>query len=150
MLPLGSFLDQLYGGQERLSRDEIQRQAVMAELPAETLTALDALPEGQYAQDEVLTALEQVQPVPAPDEDVEGLPAAALGDDDLMRELGSIHRTRHETLRHGSSHALGRHTQRMDELEAEYLTRFPEREVDPDRERAGARERSGVQPEAST
>jgi hypothetical protein len=77
-----------------------------------------------------------------PDEPGEGVPAAALSDEDLMRELATVHRTRNETLRHGSAHALETHTQRMDELEAEYLNRFPEREVDPERQREGARQRT--------
>jgi hypothetical protein len=72
----------------------------------------------------------------------EGDPAAALDDDDLLRELASVHRTRNDALRHGSAHALDHHTQRMDELEAEYRNRVPEREVDPERERSGARLRS--------
>jgi hypothetical protein len=71
--------------------------------------------------------------------DADGVPAALLGEEDLLRELGTLHRTRHETLRHGSGHALARHTERTDELEAEYLRRFPAREVDPERERDGAR-----------
>jgi hypothetical protein len=66
-------------------------------------------------------------------------PPITLTDQDLLRELRTTHRTRHETLRHGSDHALARHTQRMEELECEYLARFPEREVDPERERQGAR-----------
>jgi len=142
MLSLGSLLDQLYGGRERLSRDEIHRRAVKADLPAETMSLLDALPEGEYAQDEVGAALEQLPGTPSvPDGPGEGQPATSLSDEDLLRELASIHRTRHTTLRHGSSQALGHHTQRMDELEGEYLKRYPDREVDPERERAGARQR---------
>jgi hypothetical protein len=62
-----------------------------------------------------------------------GVPPGALSDDDLQRELASIHRTRNDTLRHGSDDALAEHDRRMAELEAEYLRRFPEREVDPSR-----------------
>jgi hypothetical protein len=72
----------------------------------------------------------------------DGVPAADLNDDDLVRELASVHRTRHDALRHGSAHALEHHSVRMDQLEAEYLTRRPEREVEPGRERAGARQRA--------
>ena len=140
-------IEQLYGTQERLTRDEIQRRAVLAELPAEVMTALDALPEGEYAQDEIAAAMADAAGFPrGTGETGDGIPAAALSDDDLLRELATVHRTRHETLRHGSAHALERHTQRMDELEADYLRRFPDREVDPERERAGARQR---QPSAS-
>lgn len=71
-----------------------------------------------------------------------GVPAAQLSEDDLLRELRHLHHTRHETLRHGSADALDVHTRRTAELEAEYLRRHPEREVDPDRLRAGARERA--------
>jgi hypothetical protein len=72
--------------------------------------------------------------------DIDGVPAEQLDTEDLLRELGSLHRTRHDTLRHGSDHALLHHTERTGELEGEYLRRFPLREIDPDRERAGARE----------
>lgn len=75
-----------------------------------------------------------------------GVPANDLPDGDLLRELASVHRTRHTTLRHGSDHALAHHDQRMVELEREYLRRFPEREIDPERltEGARARDESGV------
>lgn len=65
-----------------------------------------------------------------------------LADDDLLRELLRLHETRHETLRHGSDDALDAHTARTAELEGEYLRRFPQREVDPERLRSGARERT--------
>lgn len=55
-------LDRIYTGQERISRDEIYRHAVAADLPARALTALDALPEGEYAQDEIAAALAEVAP----------------------------------------------------------------------------------------
>lgn len=54
---LDAFLDGLFFGHERLTRDEIQRRAVAEELPAETMTRIDALPEGEYALDEVYDAL---------------------------------------------------------------------------------------------
>ena len=72
-----------------------------------------------------------------------GIPAGELTDEDLLRELGELHRTRHDTLRHGSDQALTTHTERMYELEREYLHRLPDREVDPQRLRAGARSREG-------
>jgi len=72
----------------------------------------------------------------------QGIPASSLDDDDLMRELASLHETRHETLRHGSDDALQTHTERTAELEEEYLRRYPEREVDPERLRSGARDRT--------
>ena len=70
-----------------------------------------------------------------------GQPAADLPDQDLLRELQQLHGTRHTTLRHGSGDAVATHTQRMQELEQEYLRRFPDREVDPERLREGARRR---------
>lgn len=72
---------------------------------------------------------------------IDGVPADQLSDEDLRRELASVHRTRHDTFRHGSAQALAHHDQRMAELETEYLRRFPEREVDPQRLTAGARAR---------
>jgi len=53
-------LAEAYTGQERLSRDEIRRRAIAAELPADELTRIDALPEGEYAEDEALEALQEV------------------------------------------------------------------------------------------
>ena len=62
-----------------------------------------------------------------------GIDPAGLADDDLFRELGSLHRTRLQTLRHGPEAALNNHLRRTAELETEYLARFPGREVDPSR-----------------
>jgi hypothetical protein len=65
-----------------------------------------------------------------------GIDPTTLDVDDLLRELQSLHDTRHETFRHGSDDALENHNRRMLELEREYLRRFPQREVDPARLRA--------------
>jgi hypothetical protein len=63
----------------------------------------------------------------------EAIDAAQLTDKELMRELESLHRTRHDTFLHGSPQALVHHTERMTELEGEYLRRFPDRRVNPGR-----------------
>jgi hypothetical protein len=73
-----------------------------------------------------------------------GVPPEELDDADLLRQLEHLAATRVETLRHGSSDALEVHARRLAELEAEYLRRRPEREVDPDRLRSGARARTGA------
>lgn len=65
--------------------------------------------------------------------DRSGIPAAALSNHELSRELASLHRTRHDTFVHGSDSALANHDQRSRELELEYLRRFPERDPDPRR-----------------
>ena len=62
-----------------------------------------------------------------------GIDPAGLADDDLFRELASLHRTRLQTLRHGPEAALANHLRRTEELEGEYLSRRPDREVDPSR-----------------
>jgi hypothetical protein len=62
-----------------------------------------------------------------------GIDPSDLSDEELFRELGSLHETRNDTLRHGAEAALDNHTRRMVELETEYLRRFPRREVDPSR-----------------
>lgn len=51
--PLDDLLDDLYHGQERISQVDIYRRAVAAELPAQLLSRLNALPQGEYAVDEV-------------------------------------------------------------------------------------------------
>jgi hypothetical protein len=66
--------------------------------------------------------------------------AADLSNDDLLRELEQLHRTRHETSLHGSESALTHHTQRTAELEREYRLRNPQRDVDDERLRAGRRD----------
>ncbi|MEV6740314.1 DUF6158 family protein [Streptomyces sp. NPDC051104] len=66
---------------------------------------------------------------------------SALDHHHLMRELETVHRTRHDTFLHGSEDALDAHTRRMAELEEEYLRRHPQRLVTADRTRAGARAR---------
>ncbi|MFF4330618.1 DUF6158 family protein [Streptomyces sp. NPDC048387] len=70
-----------------------------------------------------------------------------LEDDRLLKELETIHRTRHETLLHGSDDALAAHTQRLRELEEEYLRRHPNRATAPGRTREGARARTSGAPQ---
>lgn len=136
MRELEATLDEVFMRQERLTRDEIQRRAVAADAPIDVINALDGLPEGEYAQDEVTEALADVVT-----DSSTGVPPNELQNDDLLRELWEIHRTRHETLRHGSDDALANHDERMADLESEYLRRWPEREIDPQRLRSGARAR---------
>jgi hypothetical protein len=140
MRKVEAILDEVYIGQERVTRDEIYRRAVAMEAPVEIINALNGLPEGEYAQDEITEALRLTgEPGTLPGA---GIPAIELGDEDLFRELADVHRTRHGTLRHGSDQALAHHDQRMAELEGEYLRRFPDREIDPMRLREGARGRT--------
>ena len=54
---LDDFLDDAYVGQERLTSADLQRSALAADLPASVMTRIDALPEGEYAQDEAAEAL---------------------------------------------------------------------------------------------
>lgn len=68
-----------------------------------------------------------------------GVPGADLAEEDLLRELAQLHTTRNDTFLHGSGDALAAHTARTAELEDEYLRRHPERDVDPQRLRAGSR-----------
>jgi hypothetical protein len=150
MRTIDRLLDKLYTAQERLSRQEIHRRAVAEELPPEAVLIVDALPEGEYTQDEAAAALAQLERDEAETRTSatdasgdEGVPADYLSDDDLHRELGQLHRTRDTTFRRGSDQALETHTARTEELEAEYLRRYPERETDPERMREGARRRRG-------
>ena len=62
-----------------------------------------------------------------------GVDPASLSEDDLFRELGSLDRARLATLRHGPDAALSNHFKRTADLETEYITRYPSREVDTDR-----------------
>src|SRR5690242_17237715 len=70
-----------------------------------------------------------------------GVEPDRLDDQQLMKELETIHRTRHDTLLYGSNGALRAHNERMAQLEGEYLRRNPNRPVAPGRTREGARER---------
>lgn len=59
---LDAFLDQAFASQERrLSSGDLQRRAVAADLSATAMTRIDALPEGEYAQDEAAEALRELQ-----------------------------------------------------------------------------------------
>ncbi|GAB3087879.1 DUF6158 family protein [Micromonospora schwarzwaldensis] len=69
----------------------------------------------------------------ANDDDVPGVDPAELSDEDLIREVRSLHRTRLDTLRHATDSALANHLRRTAELETEYLARHPGREIDPHR-----------------
>lgn len=71
-----------------------------------------------------------------------GIDPRELSDADLLKELETIHRTRHETFLHAPEDALAAHSVRMTELEAEYLRRHPDRQITPGRTREGARARN--------
>ena len=60
MTTLESVLSSAYAGQERLSRDELLRRALAADVAPYDMARLDVLPEGEYAEDEALEALRQV------------------------------------------------------------------------------------------
>ena len=97
-------LSDLYADVDRLTRDEIGRRAVAANVPADVISILQAVPEGDYSLDEVLDALEEQA---AAEQSIGlGIEAVALDDDDLLRELGQVHQARNETFRHGSDDAL--------------------------------------------
>ncbi|MEU8587684.1 DUF6158 family protein [Streptomyces sp. NPDC048664] len=70
-----------------------------------------------------------------------GVEPGRLTEQQLMKELETIHRTRHDTLLYGSGDALRTHNDRMAQLEGEYLRRHPRRGVASSRTRDGARER---------
>ena len=70
-----------------------------------------------------------------------GVEPAALAEADLVRELSHLHATRHETFLHAPVDALAEHTSRTVALETEWVRRHPEREVDLNRTRDGARSR---------
>ncbi|MEV6957892.1 DUF6158 family protein [Streptomyces sp. NPDC051207] len=72
-----------------------------------------------------------------------GVDPSRLDEQQLMKELETIHRTRHDTLLYGSNDALRAHNERMAQLEGEYLRRNPNRPVAAGRTREGARERTG-------
>ncbi|MGY3205248.1 hypothetical protein ACVW19_005763 [Streptomyces sp. TE5632] len=88
-------------------------------------------PDRRHAYDERGTTMTGVEP-------------NRLDDQQLMKELENIHRTRHDTLLYGSNDALRVHNDRMAQLEGEYLRRHPRRPVAAGRTREGARERSGA------
>jgi hypothetical protein len=54
---LDGLLDDIYLGQQRMTQAEIHRRAVAAELPADLLTRITAMPEGEYAMDEAAELL---------------------------------------------------------------------------------------------
>jgi hypothetical protein len=54
---LERLLDDVFLGSERVTRDEICRRAAGAALSALTLSQLGALPEGEYARDEVVESV---------------------------------------------------------------------------------------------
>ncbi|MGW0994825.1 DUF6158 family protein [Streptomyces sp. NPDC002520] len=78
-----------------------------------------------------------------------GVDPGRLDDLQLMKELETIHRTRHDTLLYGSNDALRTHNERMAQLEGEYLRRNPRRLVSAGRTREGARERNCGEPAAA-
>ncbi|MCY1144648.1 hypothetical protein OWR29_42180 [Actinoplanes sp. Pm04-4] len=58
---LDAFLEDAFDGQERLSSADLQRRAIASDLTATALTRIDALPEGEYAQDEAAEAVRALE-----------------------------------------------------------------------------------------
>ncbi|MBA3745311.1 DUF6158 family protein [Sporichthya sp.] len=63
----------------------------------------------------------------APAEIAYGVPASQLSDDELEHQGNQAHATRHWVFLHGTADQFRRHTERMLELEQEYLRRHPKR-----------------------
>jgi hypothetical protein len=59
--------------------------------------------------------------------DVSGVPARELSDEDLEHQGAQAHATRNWVFLHGTAEQFQRHTERMLELEQEYLRRHPKR-----------------------
>ena len=59
--------------------------------------------------------------------DVKGVPAEQLSDAELERQGRHAHATRHWVFLHGTADQFRHHTERMLELEQEYLRRHPKR-----------------------
>lgn len=57
---LEDVISEAYSGQERHTTGELQRRALAADLPSDAMARIDALPEGEYLEDEALEALRQV------------------------------------------------------------------------------------------
>jgi hypothetical protein len=57
---IDDFLDEVFLGKDRLSSFDLRRSAMAADLPATALIRIDALPEGEYAQDEASEALREL------------------------------------------------------------------------------------------
>jgi hypothetical protein len=89
--------------------------------------------DGDHVRDEV-----PASGLDADGTDLLGVDPTELSDEDLIREMHSLHRTRLDTLRHAADTALANHLRRTAELETEYLARHPGREIDPSRLRDGA------------
>lgn len=81
--------------------------------------------------------------VSQPGDGARGVDPGRLSDSQLLKELETVHRTRHDTFLYGSSDALAAHNTRTAQLEGEYLRRNPRRVVASGRTRAGARARDG-------
>ena len=91
------------------------------------MTALERVPRA----DRELGQAIGVHPVVSPADDADaGVAPEDLSTGELIRELSQLHGTRHATFRHGSAGALDDHNARTAQLEAEYLARFPDREVE--------------------
>lgn len=73
-----------------------------------------------------------------------GIPARDLRDADLDRELRHLWRTRQDTVMNAAANAIRAHTDRMLELEHEYVARFPRKtKPTPGRTRRGSRAQGG-------
>ena len=61
-----------------------------------------------------------------------GIAGGDLADDDLERELATLHEKRHDIFLGGTVDQWHNHVARTSELETEFLRRFPDRVFDAD------------------
>ncbi|SDX91080.1 hypothetical protein SAMN05444365_10136 [Micromonospora pattaloongensis] len=58
---LNTLLNGVYVGRDRVTQADIHRAAVAADLPADLMTRIGAMPEGEYALDEAAEVLDRGQ-----------------------------------------------------------------------------------------
>ncbi len=104
------------------------KDAPTTEMPVQAGSALPPVPEsnGPPATDTVAPSAVGLPPGVG-QTGSRGVPAAELSDEDLEHQGTQVHQTRNWVFLHGTAEQFQTHTERMFELEREYLRRHPKR-----------------------
>ncbi len=104
------------------------KDAPTTEMPVQAASDLPPVPENNGPLTTGSTAPSAAGPPPGIGEPgSRGVPAAELSDEDLEHQGTQVHQTRNWVFLHGTAEQFQTHTERMFELEQEYLRRHPKR-----------------------
>lgn len=121
LLPLR---DHLSAETARLDRDDLWQWASAEHAASRVVSAIEGLPDGQYALSEVEHLMAQWRTAPEGADPAPGASLHDMSDEELLRMLFGLCRIRNGCLLRGSGDAFARYTVHVLDFEREYVRRL--------------------------